>query len=157
MSGSNADSGSISSDSSNETYWKGMPRSATKALIQLIVLPSEDALIMLYSFVKPIAENSEFSSTSTKLKLLSSHKIVWKNLAQVLGISSSMAVIYTYNYIFNPSLATMDKKVLSDRHKEFTIVVAQSDSAPIQMTLVSKTKKLVVSVVELSTVQYSGV
>ena len=150
MLGSNVESGSMSSNSGNEAYWEGMPRSADKALIQLTILPSEDALIILHSLVELVADKSEFSSTSAKLKLLSSHKVVWTKLAQDLGISSSMAVTYTYIYLFNPSLAAMAKEVISERHKEVSIVVAQPDSTLTQMTLVSKIKKLAVSVAELN-------
>ena len=74
-----------------------MPRSTKEALIRLTTLPSEDALIVLYSLVKPVADKSAFSSTSDKLKLLSSHKAVWTKLAQDLGISASVSMTYTYN------------------------------------------------------------
>ena len=93
-----------------------MPRSAAKALIQLTILPYDDTLTILHSMVELVADKSLFSSTSAKLKLLSTHKSVWKNLAQDLGISHSIAVTYTYKYLFNPSLVEMAKEVIVERN-----------------------------------------
>ena len=141
MSGTHADSGSLSSYSGNEAYWEGMPRSAAKALIQFTALPSEDALIILHSLVDQVAEKSAFSSTHAKLKLLRTHKAIWTKLAQELGISPSIFVTYTYNYLFNPSLVEMAEEVIVERNQGVFIDVSQLDSAPTQMTLVSRIRK----------------
>ena len=90
------------------------------------------------SLVEPVANKSTFSSTSDKIKLLSSHKAVWTRLAQDLGISSSMVVTYTYNYLFNPSLVEMAKEDLEERNQEVSIDVAEPNS---DSTLVRQTKR----------------
>ena len=126
MLGTHAESGSLSFDSGNEAYWEGMPRS--EALIRMTTLPSEDALIILYPLVEHVADKSAFSSTSDKLKLLRSHKVVWTKLAQDLGISSSLAVTYTYNYLFNPSLVEMAKEVIKEINQEVSIDVFKPNS-----------------------------
>ena len=74
VSESNAESESISSDSCDEVFWEEMPRSKAKALIQTTTLPFEDALTILYSLVDHVAEKSLFSTTSTKMKLINTHK-----------------------------------------------------------------------------------
>ena len=111
------------------------------ALIQLTTLPSEDALNKLYYLVELIADKSKISTTSAKIKLLITHKAVWTKLLHDFRISPSMAVAYTYRYFVNPSLVAMVEEVISERTKEIAIAVVQPDSAPIQLTSVSKTKK----------------
>ena len=120
-----------------------MPRSSVaKELIQLTALPSEDALTILYSLVELVADKSQFSTTSAKLKLLSTHKAVWNKACTRFGnFILHGYVTYTYSYLFNQSLIAMAEEVISERTKEVSIVVIEPDSVSIQLTPVPKKKK----------------
>ena len=150
LSESDIDSGSISSDSVDDAFWEKMARSAAKALIQLIFLPSEDDLNIPYPLVEPVVERSLFTTSSSKLKLLSTHKEIWKNLAHNLGISFFLALTYTSNYIFNPYLVAMAEEVISERSQGVSIDVESPNSDLIKNKQVHKKKKKSRSVAEMN-------
>ena len=150
LSESNIDSRSISSNSNDEVFLEVMPRSTAKTLIHLIVLSSKDALTILYPLVDTVAEKSQFSTSSSKLKLLSSHKEIQTNLAQDLGISTSLDVTYTYIYLFNPFLVVMAEEIIIYKSKKVYIVVENSDSTQLKKKRTLKKMKKSDSVVELN-------
>ena len=143
VSKTHVESGYVSSYPRNEAYREGMPRSTAEVLIKMTTLPYEGALIILYSLVEPVVDKSAFSSTSDKLKLLSSHKTVWTKLAQDLGILSSVVLIYTYNYLFNPSLFEMAKEVLEEKNQEVSIDVVEPNSNSTLLRQMKRKRKLV--------------
>ena len=104
--------------------------------------------------VEPVTDKSTFSSISDKLKLLSTYKVVWTKLAQDLGVSSSVVVTYTYNYLFNSSLVVMAKEVIDERNQEVSIDVDEPDSDSILLRHMKRRRKLAVSDLQGSSTQH---